>query len=491
MSRPLGGRALKILDRFPSFMRLDHAGKAIGDVALALGGDLDFAEGRLTRILAARRIERAEEEGDILKLAALLGLVEEDFSLLRALYEHGMFDPAKQIFDPPPAIPGSPAPLSEEDEAWGTYSGYLDALRDAVMRTASVMSDGCGTLWALAEGACLLTGASNGGKATLHHVDSFGLTKGFIHRLPATFRVPDGDGWKILESQVYIHENPIIDKQTDLMDARERQVFPVRRGGFFHGTADLRVVGTGKRTIKPLVINQTTRNGYGYRGVLADGQQLTFSRDGHVYLDGSEVTAQCFRVRNGFFDDAERAMLKDPAAPAPLPAPPPPDDGLLLNGFATVDPAGAYDRNQPGPVVVGLASLPPPHLLHGDNTLRFSVEEGAFDASRFDQAVFQLPSDPAALAALPPSGKFQVLWREHQAFTVRVLLPAELKAWESVYLSGASLPALVARGLERFRPAGVRLEADYWNDDWILGESLLEDLQEPTGEGVDFNAPNI
>lgn len=476
---PLTGRALKILDRFPSFMRLEKPGKAIGDVSLTLGGDLDHAEGRLSRILGARRIGHASEEGDILKLAALLGLVEEDFFLLRRAYDHGLFDPAHEA---------APEPSTAEEPAWAAwaaYDAYLDALRLSVMRTASLMTDGCGTLWALAEGTCLLLGAGNGGRAALRHVDSFQVTKGFIHRIRAAFRIPvaPGDpddaavgGWKKIERLLYIHENPIVDKETEPAEARQRQRFPVHRGGFFHGRADLRVVGFRNRTVKPVAINLTTREGYGYRGVLADGQELTFSRDGHAYLDGEDVTAKCYRIHDGFFDEPAKARFKDA------------DPG---EGFAVTDPVGAADRNQPGPAVTGLADLPAPRLLHGDNTLRFNVEEGAFDASRFGEAVFKLPINPAELAAIPPSGKFQVLWREHQAFTVRVLLPPDLKSWEAAFLSGGSLPQHVARGLDRFRPAGVRLEVDFWNDEWVLGESLLEDDSEGTGEGVDFNAPNI
>jgi hypothetical protein len=462
--RALEGRARKLLGRFPDFMRLDEPGKALGDVALALGGDLDQAEGRLARILRARRVEQADEEIDLLRLAALAGLGEEDFFLLRRAYGHGLFDSAPD----PSADP--------ETAAWDAYAGYLDALRLAVMRASALMADGCGTLWALAEGACLLLGAANGGRVALEHVDSFSLTKGFIHRLRARFRVPDGGAWKDVERLLYIHENPIVGKETELAEARQRGLFPVRRGGFFHGRCGLRIRGVGGRTVKPLVINLTSREGYGYRGVLADGQELLISRDGHAYLEGEDVTAECFRLRDGFFDAPALARFAD---------------GAPAEGFMVCEPPGAFDRNQPGPSVSGLGELPAPRLRHGDSVFRFSVEEGAFDASRFDQAVFALPADPGALAALPPSGRFQVEWREHQAFCVRVLLPPDLKSWEGAFLSGGSLPERLSRGLERFRPAGVRLETDYWNDEWILGESLLEDGSEPDGEGVDFNAPNL
>lgn len=458
---PLQGRALKMLGRFPSFMRLEKPGKVIGDVALALGGDLDQAEGRLGRILKARRIGQADEEGDILKLAASLGLVEEDFFLLRRAHEHGLFNP-----------PGSTNP---EARAWEGYASYLDAMRGSVMRTASVMTDGCGTLWALAEGACIQLGAINGGQAALKHVDSYVITKGFIHRMKMRFRVPDGASWKELEKLIYIHENPIVDKETELSEARQRQRYPVRRGGFFHGRVGIRVMGVADRTVKPLVINLASREGYGFRGNVPDGKELLISRDGHAYLDGEDVSAKCYRVYDGFMDDTGMARIAD---------------GDPVHGFSKCDPPGATDRNIPGPIVVGLPEFLPPRLRHGDSVFRFSVEEGAFDASRFGEAVFSF-TDQAAIDSTPPSGKFQLEWREHQAFSVRVLLPPELQSWEAAFLSGGDLASHVARGLERFRPAGVRLEVDFWNDAWVLGESLLEDTTEPDGEGVDFNAPNI
>jgi hypothetical protein len=285
--------------------------------------------------------------------------------------------------------------------------------------------------------------------------------------------VPEEEGWEEKESFLYILENPILDKESELAEARQRQVFPIRRGGFFHGRADFSVTGFSNRCVKPMLINQRTREGFGYRGVVPDGKELVFARDGKAYLDGLDVTEECYRVFDGFFDDAAMARFAD---------------GEPAHGFAEVEPEGAADRNQPGPVVVGLEELPAPRLLLLDNPIRFSVEEGAFDASRFDLAVFAFPKAPEALAALPPSGQVQIRWREHQAFCVRLLLPEGLQAWEAAFLSGGSLPQHLLRGLERFRPAGVRLEVDYWDAEWILGQGILEDAGEPSGEGVDFNA---
>jgi hypothetical protein len=116
------------------------------------------------------------------------------------------------------------------------------------------------------------------------------------------------------------------------------------------------------------------------------------------------------------------------------------------------------------------------------------VEEGAFDASAFDEAVWALPTDPTGLAALPPSGRVQLAWRENEPFAASVLIPAELKSLEDGHLVDGDLPTLVRAGLERFRTAGVRLDVQYFDRDWILGSSVLKDLDAPRGLGVDFDA---
>src|SRR5689334_4585039 len=87
----MAGRATKILNRFPSFMRANGPGKSLGSVATALGTQLDEAERLTNAIQRGHRIAVAEEETDVLRLAALLGLQRADFFILRTFYENGFF----------------------------------------------------------------------------------------------------------------------------------------------------------------------------------------------------------------------------------------------------------------------------------------------------------------------------------------------------------------------------------------------------------------
>jgi hypothetical protein len=47
---------------------------------------------------------------------------------------------------------------------------------------------------------------------------------------------------------------------------------------------------------------------------------------------------------------------------------------------------------------------------------------------------------------------------------------------------------LVRAGLERFRAAGIRLDVRYFDEQWILGASVLRELHAAPGPGVDFDA---
>ena len=329
------------------------------------------------------------------------------------------------------------------------------------------MLDGCGTLWALMEGASLILGAENDGPESVMRPDAHLAAGGFLHRVRIHFQEKTAEGWEDRDNWLYLQENPLFEKEAGPSDAFQRRSYQARRGGFFNGTCDVVITGAGDRTVKPTVINRRTHEGHGFRGLVPDRQELRFSRDGKVYLDGVEVTEQAHHFHGALHDD---------------------QDDL---GFVVAAPEGALDRNFPRPAVVGLTGLPSPRLLLGDNAWRFNVEEGAFDASAFDECVFAFPKSESAIQALPPSGELTVSWREHQAFSVKVLLPPELMSWEGPLLDGGSLCELVRRGLERFRAAGIELTVDFWNQDWILGQSVLEDAGEPLGPGVDFDAPVI
>jgi hypothetical protein len=279
-----------------------------------------------------------------------------------------------------------------------------------------------------------------------------------------------------------------VERTTGAVERRQDETFPVTRGGFFDGPVTISVTGVQGRTVKPLVIDRTSHHGVGYDGVLADGQTLVFAADGTVLLDGADVTAKAFAFHG--------ALVTDPRPQTDPPSAPQPGDSTFdaasddadMVGFVVVEPEHAMDRRRPRPTVTPLDHIPVTQLAIGESRWRFSVEEGAFDASGFDGAVFALPAEPGALAALPPSGTVQLTWKENEPFAASVLIPSELKTLQDQGLVDGDLPTLVRAGLERFRAAGIRLDVRYFDRDWILGSSVLESIDAPAGPGVDFDA---
>ena len=70
---------------------------------------------------------------------------------------------------------------------------------------------------------------------------------------------------------------------------------------------------------------------------------------------------------------------------------------------------------------------------------------------------------------------------------MRLLIPSGLQTLETRLLDGESLRTLVRAGLERFRAAGIRLTVDWFDDNWVLDESVIRDHAVEAGLGVTFD----
>lgn len=455
----LSGRPAKILSRFPAFMRTGNPSKVLGEIAFALGNDLNEAERLMGRIQRAHRLAVADEERDVLGLATLLGLQGADFVILRRFWEHGFI------------VAPEPHPADAQDREEQLYAAYLTELKESVQRTVRLMREGCGTIWALLEGTAILLNADTLPLAgRMQHPDQNSVPHGgFIHRTRIKYSVMKDGKPALQEGYLYLVENPLTGKSTEDKERRQRETFHVERRGLFNVPTAVQVTGVAGRTVLPMIINHTNHQGVGFLGALEDGQKLVFATDGRAYLDGVNVTGNCYAFRGALADDT-------------------PFDGVLhRHQFCEVIPPGAMDRNFPRAALVPATALKSPMLPLGGSDWRFSVQEGAYDASGFDRTVFSLPDDPDELAALPASGKVQLLWRENEPFAATVLIPADLKSLEGALLNtGEELLTLLRAGLEKFRAAGIRVNVDYFDDKWVLDESILKDLSADAGEGVDF-----
>ena len=475
---PLAGRAGKILSRFPAFMLAPTPGKVLAAAATTLGADMDEAERLLMRIQQSHRLAVAQEERDLIALAALCDLHEADFFMVEFLQAHGYFADLL-ILDRPP---GSPA-LSDQDRCQGAYDLFLGRLRADIARSIAVLLEGCGTIWALLEGTAILiaayrldaTGRPDPTARIIQHLDD-GLPRGgFVHRMLVGWRPTSGVALPV-GAWVYLVENPLTDRSTNDTPRHQRETFRVNRGGFFDGQVAIQVTGVADRTVRPMVINETDHEGFFYADVVKDGQKLALTTDGKVLLDGTDVTAKAAFFTGALVDTAaERRSRLAPADQAAAPAP----SAAADNVADVVTPPGALDRAFPRPTLTPVASLPPMDLRLGESSWRFSVEEGAYDLSAYGQAVYAFPADGTML--LPPSGQVQLTWQENEPFAASVLIPAELKPLEDPGVvkdppTLVDLPALVRAGLERYRAAGIRLDVSYYDQAWLLSHSVLQQI---------------
>ncbi|MCP5157233.1 MAG: hypothetical protein H6983_23855 [Ectothiorhodospiraceae bacterium] len=447
------GRDVRILERFPCYVRADAKGKTLGVVAGALGARLDIAQRAAGDVLAAHRLRAARAEIDLLRLAASVGLSSADLGLLRAYYDAGVFGPR---------------------DADG-HAEYLDQLRATIARTVDVQLDGCGTIWALLEGTSILIGATtltgDDGRPHLEHPDEGLLVDGvdrggFIHRLAVRYRHIESDSPTESTGYVYLVENPLEARSTGETEMVQRQRLRIDKGGFFDGVASVRITGVAGRTVMPQIINVTTRQGIGFDGAVTAGETLVFTRDGQALYQGLDVTDRCHAFEGALLDE----------------------DTVTASGsthpFVVVEPPGAMHRAFPRPVVVPLESLTMPKVPLGRSDWRFAVREGAFDADRFGRCVF---APPPGGSYASPSAIVEIEWEEHVPFAATVLLPAEIASIEPLLGTDVDLRAWLRAGLERFRAAGIRLAVEYYTDSWILDHSVLRDTDALTGSGVLFD----
>lgn len=447
------GRNQTILNHFPAFMRTDHTGKVMGKVAEVLGKDLDESERRMADILRSHRLPQARHEVDLHNLAALLGLTPADFALLNTFY-------ISQVFGP-------------RDHK--SYNQYLNVLRTLIQRTVNLFTNGCGTIWALLEGTCILLAGQTlytaDGNPALEHPDKDiwvdgSFRGGFIHRLALGYKTMEDETLVDKQGYLYLVENPVMEKSGGMNVVRQRERFPITKRGLFDTRVAIRLRGIQKRTVYPQIINITTHQGVGFNGTIMEGETLLFTREGKAYLNGLEVTQRCYSFEGALFDEKK---VKE----------------TLDDVFVVIEPEGSLARKFPRPFIMPLTRIKMPKIPMGNSTWRFSVQEGVFDGDGFDKCVFALPPT-GELKALPGSGNIELLWDEHEPYALTLLIPDDLRALDD-HLTSVDLTAWIRTGLERFRGAGIRVNVDYYSDDWIIDHSVLRDTKALTGKGIFFD----
>lgn len=448
------GRGQTILTHFPGFMRTDHTGKVLGRISHVLGANLDECERKMGDVLRSHRLLQACHEIDLHRQAALSGLTPADFALCRTFY-------LSQVF-------------GGRDHAG--YRAYLKVLQTLIQRTVTLFTHGCGTVWSLLEGTSILLAARTlytaEGIPVLEHPDSDiwvdgTYQGGFIHRLALNYKTMEDETLVDRSGYLYLVENPLMEKSSGMEERRQNERFPITQKGFSGTRTAIKIKGIQNRTVFPQIINTTTHQGIGFNGTLMEGETLLFTREGRASVNGLDVTGRCYWFEGALFDEETGG-------------------GTLENQWVVIQPQGALYRSFPRPSIMPLTQIQMPQIPLGNSSWRFSVREGAFDGDAFDRCVFALPTDSATLNALPASAQVELLWDEHEPYAVTVLIPDDLKSLDA-HLDSVDLTAWVRAGLERFRGAGIRVNVDYYSDDWIINHSVLRDTHGLTGKGIFFD----
>ena len=547
MNSTPAGRALRVLGRFPRHLEAYSPGKLLAHVVSALVRDQDVQTAALQGIRRAHRLQEAAELHDLMLLAGLHAIrgaelvvisarhnlararlarlhdnvdADGDVEQRRQLAEHllslwslpgsdhlDLFreDPAN---DQPLDVAATVLRLLPVLDAATRAQVLLDGVRERVDTTARIHAAGNGSVRALMRGAANALDLDLG--PIVHSSDRF------WHAAPAQDRLrlrrPDssaGRGPAIDPPTEYLglEENPRQPAERGPHPREHAELFHYIRKGFDEALLEIRVRGIGERTVSPMIVNRDAGHGVGIFARVGDGQQLVFSEQGRVLLDGADITSRAYAWRGACFaatvaasavegvaaSGAERDFVFADAASADLQ-----ESAASEARFVTMTPAASLDREAQLPGSGD--SLPMPSIGVGKTRFAFFVQHGYFSASRpgappvsivpgndpfgstppellqrmhlvtprfglgiADAAVFAGSGDAAAQVSLH--------WLEHQAYCVRVLIPERFRGYDDS--DGVQVREQVGRALQRFRPAGIKVEVDFVEDQWVLGKAAL------------------
>jgi hypothetical protein len=514
MSRPLA-----MLARLPAHLEATRPGKLLGEATAALARDLDVLAAQLAGIRRAHRLGEADEFADLYALAALHGIRQGELETLalRFARAEARLAALRAAVDRPAALVAAeallalwgleaapprlvafatvPAPdLAGADGADALarlataaaialrHAKRVEAARGRVIRICRQHAQGNGTVGALLEGAAAALDLELG--PVQHSADRFlhaAFARDRLRLTPPPLPAPAPDARPIVlpalasaAEVLGIIENPLRRAGTEPAERFSGERFVQLHRGFERALLQLRVTGideTATRTVGPLVVNRDEGHGVGFAGTVPAGSLVVFDEGGRVTLDGADVTALAYAFQGAVFAEAGEDDAHDFAFD---------ESGCV---FATATPAGALDRDfafphageaipMPG-IAVGVTRLAfftrDAHFAAGDATTPLPATPRPFQGV-FDQSVLM----PASGEAAPAAALLALSWLEHEAYKVRVVIPARFRELEDDP-EATLVRRRVAQAMDRFRPAGVALEVAFIDERWVLGEGMLGD----------------
>ncbi|MCU0584488.1 MAG: hypothetical protein MUC46_00270 [Desulfobacterales bacterium] len=479
----MSGRTLKILGRLPAHLDAARPEKQIFEVTDALARDLDAQSAAMAAIRRAHRLADADEERDVLLIAARHGLGLGDFALLLARLhrvgelldalgdaadEEEMKVRAEALLDlwsvaaPPPRLVlfgdttgAAVEAIREEVKAHLATKELLDGIRRRVAQAAVIHAGGNGTVRALMAGAANALDLDLGPVA--HSEDRFWHAAEVWDRLRVGGLAP-------ARELLGIEENPLFRFETDQAGRKDGELFSLLRRGFERAVLQVRVTGKESLTLGPMVVNRDEGHGVGYSGAVPAGGMLRFTEEGRVFLDGADVTASGYAWKGACFAGADHR-----------------DTDFVFDGprstFAVAYPEKALDPEFVFPHAG--ESLPMPGIAVGETRFAYFAHNAFFSGLRrvaprpavgfADLSVFA-----ASAGEEPPvSALVSFSWLERRAFCVRVLIPPRFRALTPDDPEGLETRRRVAQSLVRVRPAGVEVTVEFVENRWELGKGAL------------------
>lgn len=513
-------RTLTVLRRFPRHLGVDDPGKLFGSVADGLGRELDVKSAQLGRVRRSHALGDADEERDLLKLAGLHDLHAEDFEITRLRLDAAaaaaaklsdastteaertaveaalpdLLGLAKDSFPSWPAEPDPTASRARLGAALGKLASYgseLDLLRGTVESVIRLHREGNGTVPALLGAGATHLQLELDSASVVDAEDRYWHVGMCRDRLRLVRPEPPGTTPSTTElapkpDLLALEENPLRRQDVDPVERRHADRFHVLRRGFETVPATVRVVGTGARTVAPMVVNLNSGFGLAFTGTVEDGQELRFESDGRVTLGGSSVARLSYTFSGGVFaDGGDKIPGVDFVFAGDSP------DARAATFAVTQPIEDAFEPTAAFPHTEGL--LDAASLRVGESRWAFFVraahfgrtaasrpEELAvpvFEAGVFDESVYE----PEAGTGKPPSGKVGFTWQEHEPFAVRLWIPMRFSKLDSP--DAIPVKERLRLHLDRHRAAGVHVYVEYADDRWTLPAGILRggDSKEPLG----------
>ncbi|MET0400159.1 MAG: hypothetical protein ABW277_25440, partial [Longimicrobiaceae bacterium] len=282
-----------------------------------------------------------------------------------------------------------------------------------------------------------------------------------------------------------IEENPLRREGGEPRDWRSGESFPVLRRGFGRAMLRVSVTGVGDHTVGPMVVNRDEGHGIAWAGTVPDGQTLVFGEDGHARLEDADVTSRAWAWKGACFAGSDDDPLRPRDWVFAGPGAPP----ARAATFAAATPAGAFAAGFAFPHAGH--PVPMPGVGLGKTRFAFFTQEAHYSGADrgvepprplppvprtevgfADESVFH----PGAAGARPVAARVALSWQEHEAYAVRVLVPARFRG---LFADGDEALRRVRRALERHRPAGIDVRVEYLEDRWILGGGALTTGADP------------